>query len=212
MRQKIVDILALLNITEPLYWGKKVVHALPQPGAFKSHAVVANWVQPNLIRVDLRAGLSGKKLADKDLAHYPLQLQSETFFEFEVEGDEDDSKGKSGKSTQSDGGASMRKKASTELSGFFQSAQNEHIPTHARLARGVVMGMQIGQGALDKVFTLFCDQVRAAKVLATDLLVAAGKAVTRYTPPAFMSPRGDENKVYKYDRTKNEPMFGMAPT
>lgn len=215
MRQNITTLLAQLGITEPLYWGKKVVHALPQPGAFKSHAVVANWIEPRRIRIDLRAGLSGKQLFGKDLAQYPLQLQSETFFDFQVESGEDEdekegSKGK-GKAGSSSGGG-LRKKRATELAGFFQSAQNEKIPTHARLTRGVVMGMEIGRDALDTVFSMFCKQVQSAKVLATDLLAAAGKAITRYTPPSFMSPRGDESKVYKYDRTKNEPMFGMVPT
>ena len=216
MRLNIADLLSQLGFSnETLYWGKKLVHALPQPGSFKSQSVVANWVEPRRIRIDVRAGLSGKQLTGKDLAHYPLQLQSETFFDFHVETDRaDDTDGKGGKTTSGSagGGAGLRKKQNDQLSGFFSRAQNEQIPTHAKLVKGVVMGMEIGRDALDTVFTLFCDQVRAAKVMTTELLASAGKAVTRYTPPAFMNPRGDEQKTYKYDRAKNEVMFGVAPT
>jgi hypothetical protein len=217
MRFNIADLLEKLGITEPLYWGKRAVRALPQPGAFKSHAVVANWQQPHLIRLDLRAGLSGKTLNTKDLAHYPLQFQTETFFEFQVDnadddGDQaDDKKGSKGKAG-SGGGATYKKKPDDHLAGFFARAQDRTVPTHARLTRGVVMGMEIGASALGNVFDLFCEQVRATKVLVTDLLASAGKVITRYTPPAFIAARGDEDKVYRYNREKNEPMFGVAPT
>ncbi len=215
MRLNITDLLTTLGFSnETLYWGKKLVLPLAQPGSFKSHSVVANWAEPRRVRIDVRAGLSGKQLTGKDLGQYPLQLQSETFFDFQVDTDgTDDKKGKSGTSSGgSGGGAGMRKKQSDHLSGFFAQAQNTDIPTHATLVKGVVMGMEIGKEALQSVFTLFCDQVRAAKVLTTDLLAAAGKTITRYTPPAFMSPRGDEQKTYTYDRTKNEVMFGVAPS
>jgi hypothetical protein len=213
MRLKITDLLERLGLAaETLYWGKRLVKPLPQPGAFKSHSVVAHWVVPERIRIDLRAGLSGKTLTGKDLAQYPLPFQTETFFEFAVEDDDakdkKDGKGKAG----SGGGAALRKKKDDLLTGFFAQAQDQSLPTHAQLARGVVMGMEIGKNALENVFDLFCQQLQAAKVLASDLLASAGKTITRYTPPPFMSPRGDEHKVYKYDRAKNETMFGVAPT
>lgn len=213
---KIQSLLSELGLAgETLYWGKRLVRSLPIPGAFKSHAVVINWNQPDLIRIDLRAGLTGKLLAGKDLAQYPLQLQSETFFELAVETDDDKgdtTKGKQGKSGSSGGGGLSKKRQDRALADHFASKHSEKIPTTAHLKRGVVMGMEIGQGALENVFNLFCQHVQHAKVLATDLLAAAGKAITRYTPPPFMAPRGDETKVYKYDRAKNEVMFGVVPT
>jgi hypothetical protein len=212
MRQNIQTILKKLGLNEPFYWGKRVVRSLPQPGAFKSHAVVAHWVSPDLIRFDLRAGLSGKTLATKELGQYPLQFQTATFFEFRTDekDDQDDQKGKSGKA--SGGGGGLRKKLNDPLHGVFSQSRDTAVATHAVLTRGVVMGMEIGAKALPGVFDLFVKQIQSAKVLVTDLLASAGRAVTRYTPPAFMSPRGDETKVYKYDRAKNETMFGVAPT
>lgn len=218
MRIHIPELLKTCGFDGTLYWGKRLVRALPQPGAFKSHSVVMNWQEPTHIRMELRAGLSGKTLQNKELANYPLHLQSETFFDFKVEtttdGGSEGEKSKSGsaKGSASGGGRKMAKKKDDALSSFFSRADNEKIPSQARLTKGVVMGMEIGKDALESVFTLFCQQIAATRVLATDLLAAAGKAITRYTPPAFMAPRGDEDKVYKYNREKNEVMFGVVPT
>ena len=75
MRFRITELLSSLGLDqETLYWGKKLVRPLPQPGSFKGQSVVANWVEPRRIRIEVRAGLSGKKLTGRDLAPYPLQL------------------------------------------------------------------------------------------------------------------------------------------
>jgi hypothetical protein len=214
MRLTINELLANLGLDGPFYWGKRLVRGFAQPGSFKSHSIVANWVDPHLIRVDLRAGLSGKTLDKKDLAQYPLQLQTETFFEFstdEAEGEKGE-KDSGGKGRRGGGAARSFRRSSDKLSSPFEQAHSRAVAAHATLSRGVVMGMEIGKNALEGVFKQFCAQVAAAKVLASDLLAAAGKAVTRYTPPPFMSPRGDEQKVYKYNRAKNETMFGIVPT
>jgi hypothetical protein len=219
MRLTIINLLNGLGVNDKFYWGKRIVKPLAQPGSFKNHALIANWIKPETIRLEVRAGLSGKTLTTKELSEYPLQFQSETFFDLAVEGHDgerkkstDDETSKSGKGSASGGGHRPKRALDEKLSGMFSSAHSEKIPTHARLARGVVMGMEIGRDALESVFNMFCDHVRAGKVLATDLLASAGKAITRVTPPPFMSPRGDETKVYKYDREKNEPMFGVVPT
>lgn len=214
MRLQITHLLENLGIEGPFYWGKRLVRGLAQPGHFKSHSVVANWVAPHLIRIDLRAGLSGKTLDKKDLAQYPLQLQTETFFEFTTDDTKTETgeKDTGGKGRRGGGAARSFRRSTDKLAAPFGQAQNMAVATHATLARGVVMGMEIGKNALEGVFKQFCDQVKSAKVLASDLLAAAGKAVTRYTPPPFMSPRGDEQKVYKYNRAKNETMFGIVPT
>ena len=216
MRFNIIELLQTLGFEDNnLYWGKRIVKPLPQPGTYKNHSVVANWLKPEQLRLELRAGLSGKTLATRELANYPLQFQSDTFFELDVvtDDDSDDKKGQAGKTGKGGGGGRrLRTEDLDRLSGSFFSANAKEIPTTARLSRGVVMGMEIGRDALENVFGLFCQQVRALKVLATDLLASAGKAITRYTPPPFMEPRGNENKVYKYDREKNETMFGASLT
>ena len=45
--------------------------------------------------------------------------------------------------------------------------------------------------------------IEHAKVSTTDMLAQAGKFVTKYMPPSFMKPAGDEQATYKYDREKN---------
>lgn len=220
MRVHIAELLEKLGLEDTmLYWGKRLVRALPQPGQFKSHSVVTHWHSPDQIRIELRAGLSGKTMTAKDLAQYPLQFQSETFFDFDVNDTKQnnqtkkdgkasgDTKGSKGGS----GGKGLRRKLSDDgLSAAFAKT-DEKIPTHATLVRGVIMGMEIGKSALETVFDMFCKQVHGARVLASDLLAAAGKAITRYTPPPFMEPKGNEDKVYRYSREKNDPMFGMGP-
>jgi hypothetical protein len=209
----IIDLLKSIGINEQFYWGKRIVKSLPQPGSFKNHAVVANWIEREKIRLELRAGLSGKTLSAKELANYPLQFQSETFFELHVEdqSEKEDSKGKTGKGGKGSVSHAFKRRDPDALRNSFWDARSEKIATCAKLSRGVVMGMEIGRDALERVFDQFCEQVRHARVLATDLLASAGKAITRFTPPPFMAPRGDEDKVYKYDREKNETMFGVAP-
>ena len=46
-------------------------------------------------------------------------------------------------------------------------------------------------------------QIQHAKITATELLASAGELVTKYMPPSFMKPRGDETAKYKYDREKH---------
>lgn len=224
MRLNISKWLKDLGVEETLYWGKRIVKALPQPGQFKNHSIVINWREPEKIRIDLRAGLSGKTMTARDLANYPLQLQSETFFELAVDtassakktggDDEKDSSRGSGSGKSGGGHRPARRKDENRagLSSFFDAAHSEEVPTHARLARGVVMGMEIATEALDKVFDQFCQQIHQTKIMVSDLLASAGKHITRYTPPPFLQPRGNEDAVYKYDRARNEVMFGTLPT
>jgi hypothetical protein len=49
-------------------------------------------------------------------------------------------------------------------------------------------------------------------IATTDILAKAGKFITRYAPPAFLAPKGDEDKPYKYDRVKNENIGMRGPS
>ena len=55
------------------------------------------------------------------------------------------------------------------------------------------------------------NQIEKLKVAPTDLLAKTSDLVTRYTPPSFLQPKGNEQAVYEYDRGKNEQMFGISP-
>jgi hypothetical protein len=84
MNVEIQDFLAKCGLEEPLYPGKRVVKKLPQPGEYKSHCIVYDWRDPARIRVELKAGLSGRDLPLKELRKYPPSFQTPTFIELEI--------------------------------------------------------------------------------------------------------------------------------
>jgi hypothetical protein len=226
MKVNIQDFLRQAGLDEAFYPGKRVVKQCLQPGEFRSHCVVYDWRNPDLIRIEIKAGLSGRDLSTEELLNYPLSFQAPTFFEIDVlkgtmakvekfsdAEDEEDSDGEKSKSSGSGGKKPVMKKRDNSLSILsFASAVEGSIPSAGEIINMVVMGMKIGAEAYDKVSASFFKQVSHAKIVATDLMAAAGKLVTKYTPPAFLKPKGDEQKLYKYDRVKNEAMFtGMAP-
>jgi hypothetical protein len=227
MNVNIQDFIKQAGLEEPFYPGKRVVKPCPQPGEYKSHCVVYDWHNPERIRVEVKAGLSGRDLPAKDLARYPVSFQAPTFIEIDVltgdirtlsnseaandEGEED---GESGKTSSSGGGKrpALKKPPSPSMSSFA-SAVEGLLPEAGKIVNMVVMGMKVAEEAYGKVMDTFFHQVQHAKIAATDLVASAGKLLSKFTPPPFLKPKGDETQVYKYDRLKNEVMFtGMMPT
>jgi hypothetical protein len=100
MLVEIQDFLEDCGLDEPLYPGKRVVKKLPQPGEFKSHCVVYDWRDADKIRIEVKAGLTGRDLPPSELKKYPVSFQSPTYIELDV-GDqkptEKKSKAKKGK-------------------------------------------------------------------------------------------------------------------
>ncbi|MDB5491890.1 MAG: hypothetical protein JWO78_1739 [Micavibrio sp.] len=80
----IQELLAKAGLDEPLYPGKRVVRKCPQQGQFKSHCVVYDWRDPKKIRIEMKAGLSGRDLPKKELSKYPISFQTPTFIEVSV--------------------------------------------------------------------------------------------------------------------------------
>lgn len=78
------EIIEAAGIKEPFYPGKKIVVPLRQAGEYKSHCIVYDWHDPDKIKIEVKAGLSGKNLAPKELAKYPVSLQVPTIIEFDV--------------------------------------------------------------------------------------------------------------------------------
>ncbi len=212
MRIDLKKFLDAAGITDFFYPGKKLVRKCPQPGEYKSHSVVLDWVDPRHLRIKLEPGLMSHALRRDEFKKYPVSLQSPTHVDIAVESEDTDGEGESesgSRSGKGGGGGGRRLK----MSRAFASVTEGGIPAFGTVTEMVVMGMKIGQEAVGTVLESFAAQIRAAKVSATELLVKAGKAVTRYTPAAFLAPRGNETAVYKYDREKNEPMFGgMTPS
>ena len=214
MHINVSEFIAKAGLNEPFYPGKRVVKPFVQPGEYKSHCIVYDWHIADIIRIEVRAGLSGKQLEPSELAKYPVSLQTATFFEIDVqngvitrieedEGDET-SRGRVGSS----GGSGFKPKKKELSSLSFSIAAEGQVANEGNLTRMVVMGMENAK-VMDKFFV----QIDHAKIVATDLVAAAGKMITKYTPPAFLKAKGNENAVYKYDRVKNETMFaGVMPS
>lgn len=80
----IQELLAKAGLNEPFYPGKRVVKKLPQQGQYKSHCVVYDWRDPKKIRIEVKAGLSGRDLPPKELSKYPISFQTPTYIEVAV--------------------------------------------------------------------------------------------------------------------------------
>ena len=229
MDVNIQEFIRQAGLEEPFYPGKRVVKACPQPGEYKSHCVVYDWHDPAHIRIEIKAGLSGRDLPLKELTRYPISFQAPSFIEIDVktgsiksisaraQDDDEDDDEESGSSGKKSGGggkrpAVKRKQEGVSLMSFVSAAEGK-VSEMGKVVQMVVMGMEIAKEAYSAVLDKFFVEVQHAKITVSDLVVAAGKLVTKFTPPAFLKPKGDETKVYKYNREKNEPMFtGMMPS
>lgn len=225
MKINVQQFLQDAGITEPFYPGKRLVQPMRQPGDYKSHCVVLDWRDPARIRIEIKPGLSGKDLAVEQVKQYPVSFQTPTFVEIEVidettsqrasaEDDEEEEKG--GARGKSGGGSKGQKKRSlSEISGFmnkaFSAIAEGKIPSGGQIVEMVVMGLQVSKEAFGNVFAQLTEQMAHAKIATTDLLAQAGKFITKYTPPAFLQPKGNEDKVYKYDAVKNADIGFTGP-
>ena len=120
MKINIKEFLDHAGIVESFYPGKRLVHACRQPGEFKSHCVVLDWRDPQRVRIEIKAGLSGRDLEPKSLKYYPVSFQSPTYVDIAFdelsssqpaeEGDED---GRQGRSSGGGKKPSMKKNIDT---------------------------------------------------------------------------------------------------
>lgn len=202
------------GITEAFYPGKRLVHTCRQPGEYKSHCVVLDWRQSERVRIDIKPGLSGKDMERKELKHYPISFQTPTYIEIDVleenkKKEEEDTEGKAGNASGQGGGGGKQpmKRSLSDMkmmaAGAFGGVAEGKIPASGTIVEMVVMGMKIAAEAYGSVMDVLARQIAHAKIGTTELLAQAGDFVTKYTPPSFMAPAGDEKAVYKYDREKN---------
>jgi hypothetical protein len=218
MQVNIKKFLGEAGVDEKMYPGKRAVKKCPQPGEYKSHSVVLDWRVPEVLKIDVKPGQSGKDLPDELVRKYPVCLQTPTFVKIEVANDaqaeDSDEEGEEGKTSSGGKGggrkAKKRSRPAENMTDVFSKVIEGKIPEKGRITEMVVMGMQVSERAYERVMEVLKNQISRGKVVATDLLAEAGKFITRYTPPSFMSPKGNEDAVYKYDRQKTEPMFGAT--
>lgn len=216
MQVNVEKFLADAGIDEKFYPGKRIVKQCRQSGDHKSHCVVLDWRDPEKIRIEVKPGLSGRDLVVEKVKKYPVSFQTPTFVEIEVVNDNDDEEDEeTGKASGKKGGGSKGQKLGKENGGLmaaaFASLAEGVIPDLGEIKQMVVMGTEIAAEAFESVFNKLTDQISKAKIGATDLLAQAGKFITKYTPPAFMEPTGNEDASYKYDAEKNADIGYSSP-
>lgn len=194
---------------EEVYPGKRFVHACKQMGQFKSHCMVLDWRDPNKLRLEIKAGLSGRDLEPNKLKYYPVSFQTPTYVDVEIVND-NETEGEEGKGSKGKSGGGGKKPAKKSLkdmqslaSTAFGEAIKGAIPEVGKIVEMVILGTEIAKDAYGAVMGKLAQQIEHAKISTTDLLAQAGDFVTKYTPPAFMEPNGDEQAEYQYDREKN---------
>lgn len=199
-----------------LYPGKKLVVKYQQPGEYKSHCVTMDW-RTDTLRVDLRAGLSGRQLEAKDLAKYPVSFQAPTYFELEPVNDLDDHEDEEEGKGKSGGGGRKPSEDKLEEDGLslsaFDKVTDGKVPEKADISKFVVMGKELAQEAFASAYESFKEQLHQTKIMALDIMKSATDMVQKATPGGGLEAKGNETLNYKYDHDKNAPLFGgMAPS
>ena len=218
MQVNIQELLSETGNKEQLYPGKRVVQKYVQPGEFKSHCVVFDW-RSDLLRVELKAGLSGKALDLSDLKNYPVSYQAPTFLELitanddemiEEEEEEEGSKGKSGGGGKKPATSKLDDE-SLSLSAFDKVSEGQ-VSELAEIKKFVVMGKELAQEAYAQAFENLKEQLHQTKVMALDIMKGVGDIIKKATPGGGLEAKGDESIKYKYDSEKTGALFGsMSP-
>ena len=172
-----------------------------------------DWRNPEKIRIEVKAGLSGRDLEPARLKYYPVCFQTPTFVDIEIVNDnEEDDEEEEGKASGKKGGGGGKKpaKAKEGLEGMkalasdaFGSVMEGKVPELGDIVQMVVMGTEIAQEAYGRVMGQLAHGIQHMKIAATDLLASAGQLVSKVEPPAFMKPKGDETVKYNYSQEKN---------
>jgi hypothetical protein len=225
MQVNIKDLVDQAGLSDPLYPGKKLVKKYPLPGEYKSHCIVFDWHDSKLLRVELKAGLSGRTLDLKDLKNYPVSYQAPTYLNIvtgqdnEVEAKEDDEEGEEGEEGKGKSGGGKGKKPAKRLEDqtislkAFGRVMDGEIPTMGEIQKFVIMGKEIAKEAFAQAFENLKEQLHQTKVMAMDLMKGVNDIIVKATPGGGLEARGDETVKYKYDAEKTAGMFGgLTPT
>jgi len=212
MQVKIKKFLKDCGLEEMLYPGKRFVQRLPQPGEHKSHNVVYDWRAPDTLRLEVKAGLSGKDLQPSDLHKYPVSFQAATYVEIDVSNDshadEDESGDSKGETKGGGGGKKIAAKKKTQAFSAFTQVVEGKTPNAGDVKKLVVMGKEIAKTAYASVLSILQEQIKSLAIVPVNILAAANAVkVTKATPGGGLAPIGDEDIKYKYNA---EEMFGLT--
>ena len=218
MQVNIQNLVKETGLEEKIYPGKKLVKKYVQPGEYKSHCVVFDW-RSELLRVELKAGLTGRPLDLSDMKKYPVSYQAPTFLELISTDEEDETKeeedeeGTKGKSGGGGKKPATKKLEDSDLSlNAFDKVTEGKIPDTAKIDKFVVMGKELAQEAFATAFENLKEQLHQTKVMAMDIMKNVGDLIKKATPGGGLEARGDESIKYKYDADKTAGLFGgMSP-
>jgi len=208
MQVNVKEFLEQSGITEPFYPGKRLVHKLQQSGEYKSHCVVLDWRNPDKIRIEVKAGLSGRDLEPSKLKYYPVSFQTPTYVDVEIVNDNEEDEEEEGKSSGKGGGGGKKPARKLEdVAAFAADAFGKVVeaaaPEVGKITEMVVLGTKIAQEGYANAMGALSNGIAHMKIAATDMLASAGKLVTKVEPPSFMKPKGDETAKYNYSQEKN---------
>lgn len=218
MQVNIQELVKETGLNEQLYPGKKLVKKYTQPGEYKSHCVTFDWRSSDLLRVELKAGLTGRNMDISDLKNYPVSYQAPTFIELitndNVENVEEEDETE-GKGTSGGGGKkpTTKKLEDSDISlNAFDKVTEGKVAELGNIEKFVVMGKELGQEAFAQAFENFKEQLHQTKVMAMDVMKSVNNIIQKVTPGGGLEAKGDESVKYKYDSEKTAYLFGaMSP-
>lgn len=211
MQINVKDLLQKCGLDEILYPGKRAVKRLPQAGTHKSHCAVFDWRSPDLLRIEIKAGLSSRDMDAKELKKYPVSFQSPTYVEIATytedgETGEGEGEGGKGKSGGGNGKSPKKHKNSKSLHAFSRVVEGK-IPDLGEVKRLVVMGKDIAKEAFESVLGMLTAQIKNLSVTPVNIIAAAHAVnVSVAEPSGGLRPKGHETTAYRY---KGADMFGL---
>lgn len=213
MQLNVKEFMSECGVEEAIYPGKRMVQRMPQPGENKSHCVVYDWRNPELLHIEIKAGLSGKDMVPKDLKKFPISFQSPTYIEIDTAANEDSEDDEDGETEGRGGKGGGGKKPKVKKPGLHSFAQvvEGKIPELGDVKKLVLMGKNIAQDAMGAVLTSLAAQIKEKCVAPVNLLANIAK-VTKIAPGGRPASEVDPTLLKGAKPYKPKDLFGAGPT
>lgn len=209
MKVNIKEILGECGLQEKLYPGKRVVSPMAHAGEFKSHCVVYDWRESDVLRLEVKAGLTGKTLLPKELVKYPVSFQSPTYIEIATganeNNEEEEDAGEQGSSGKGGGGG--KKPGHKKAFDAFSRVVEGKIPDAGEIKKMVVMGKEIAKTAFESVLKTLTAQIRDLKITPVNILASVSH-ITKVAPGGRSPKEIDPSLLKGAKPYKPKDMFG----
>ena len=217
MQVNINEFMKECGVEEKIYPGKRLVHRLAQPGENKSHCVVYDWRHPDMLHIEIKAGLTGNTLPPKELKKFPISFQSPTYIDIATAANlnedaesEDDEEGEEGSKGKSGGGGKRPKPKKLAMNAFAQVMEGK-IPDLGDVKKLVLMGKEIARDAMAPVLASLAAQIKSMAVAPVNLLANISK-VTKIAPGGRPASELDPSLLKDAKPYKPKDLFGAAPS